>query len=448
MVLSNPLVSPISSDCSFPSSSFTAATMRGGSNPYCLASPSPISLFCLRSAMAETMASICVPSASAWIGWVSFHPVFSSGRVAAAKTLPSFVTRISRTFDLSSPSKTLAALSFFVSSLLTSFCTQNTAPATAPATTRKRAVVSSDFWVCFMGSTALPRLPDEQTGEEEAEGEDVEGHESHGVLLLGGEEEMIRLPAARTDCDLRFLVGRPADRVHRQVAISREPVEPVGSEVRVPEDDHSRFRVSASVRRGDGERHRALQVLAGRVLDLPVLDGIGLAPGARAGTGELHHRPAGRRRLDLRDAAGEREDAGERKGRIARSGDGVVGVVLRDGDLGLLRFGVDDLVVADLRAEAGQRFFQAALDARIDQGDELAALVDPSLDELRLAGGERRDGSGDDQDLRVLGHLLVGGELDLVHLEALALEPLHPELHAPLARVGDGVLAVSLGEVD
>src|SRR3954470_7515314 len=220
MVLSNGFVSPTSSDCSFPSSSFTVAAIRGGSNPYCLASPSPISVFCLRSAIAETIASMTVPSASAWIGSVSFQEAFSSGREAVAKSLPSLETRSSRTFDLSSPSKTLAAFSFRVSSLLTSVFTQKAAPAIAPATTTNASVVRSVLGVCFIFRPnapacrlrpsrasplllpALPGLPDEQAGEEEAERKHVERHQRHGVLLVGREEEVIRLPAPRADGDL------------------------------------------------------------------------------------------------------------------------------------------------------------------------------------------------------------------------------------------------------
>jgi len=100
--------------------------------------------------MAVTIASIWGPSASAWMGSTSFHAVLSSGRVAAAKSLPSFDTRICLTFERSRPSKTLAAFSFLVSSLLTSFWTQKAAPAMAPATTRKTNVVRSDLLVCFM----------------------------------------------------------------------------------------------------------------------------------------------------------------------------------------------------------------------------------------------------------------------------------------------------------
>src|SRR5438105_15518445 len=399
MVLSNGLVSPISSDCSFPSSSFKVAAMRGGSNPYCFGSPSPTSLFCRRSATAVTIASICVASAAASVGSTSFHDVLSSGRVALAKTLPSFATRISRTLARSRSPTTLAAFSFFVSSLLPSFGTQKAARAIAAATTRKPRVVRSDLLVCFMTGgagfardgrrpkgrsirrgagfardgrrpkgrsirrgagfardgrrpkavawgvlSALAGLPHEEAREQEAEGKHVERHQRHGVLLLGGEEEVIRLPAARPDGDLRLLVRGPADRVHRQVAVPGEPVEAVRREVRVAEDDHARLVVAEALRRRDGERHRTLQVLARRVLHLAVvLDGVGLAPGAGARPGQLHHRPARRRRFRLRDAAREGEDAGEREGGVARRRDGMVGVVLRDGDLRLLRLGVDDL---------------------------------------------------------------------------------------------------------
>src|SRR5438067_7154279 len=434
MVLSNGLVSPISSDCSFPSSSFKVAAMRGGSNPYCFGYPSPTSLFCRRSATAVTIASICVASASASIGSTSFHDVLSSGRVALAKTLPSFATRISRTLARSRSPTTLAAFSFFVSSLLTSFCTQKAAPAIAAATTRKPRVVRSDLLVCFMNGgagfardgrrpkagawgvlSALAGLPHEEAREQEAEGKHVERHQRHGVLLLGGEEEVIRLPAARPDGDLRLLVRGPADRVHRQVAVPGEPVEAVRREIRVAEDDHARLVVPEAVRRRDGEGHRTLQVLARRVLHLAVvLDGVGLAPGAGARPGQLHHRPARRRRFRLRDAAREGEDAGEREGGVARRRDGMVGVVLRDGDLRLLRLGVDDLVVSNLGADGREHLLEPAVHARVDQDHELAGLPGPVLDELRLALAQGGDRSGDDERLHVPGHLLVGGELDLV----------------------------------
>src|SRR3954467_5225315 len=504
MVLSNGFVSPTSSDCSFPSSSFTVAAIRGGSNPYCLASPSPISVFCLRSAIAETIASMTVPSASAWIGSVSFQEAFSSGREAVAKSLPSLETRSSRTFDLSSPSKTLAAFSFRVSSLLTSVFTQKAAPAIAPAATTNASVVTSDLCVCFIflsnapacrpsrlatrakpaplqcsglrpppiagkarsspmlrpaasarrGQSppllpALAGLPDEQAGEEQAERKHVERHQRHGVLLVGREEEVIRLPAPRADGDLRLLVRNPADGVHRQIAVSGQTVEAVRREGRVAEDHDSRLVLAGPVGGRHGERYGPFQVLARRVRDLAAfLDLVGLAPGPRAGPGELDDRPPRRRGLRLRDAPSEGEDSGQRERRVARRSDRMVGVVLGDGDLRLLRLGVDDLVVSHLRAEQRDHLLEAGADAGIEHGDELPALLDPSLDELDLAVRERRDRSRDDERLRVGRHLLVGGELDLVHLEPFALQALHPQLHAALAGVGDGVLAVALREVD
>src|SRR4051812_25374311 len=393
MVLSNGFVSPTSSDCSFPSSSFTVAAIRGGSNPYCLASPSPISVFCLRSAIAETIASMTVPSASAWMGSVSFQEVLSSGREAAANSLPSLETRSSRTFDLSSPSKTLAAFSFRVSSLLTSVFTQNAAPAIAPATTTNPSVLRSDLCVCFIVvSPALAGLPDEQAGEEQAERKHVERHQRHGVLLVGREEEVIRLPAPRADGDLRLLVRDPADGVHRQIAVSGQTVEAVRREGRVAEDHDSRLVLAGPVGGRHGERYGPFQVLARRIRDLAAfLDLVGLAPGPRAGPGELDDRPPRRRGLRLRDAPSEGEDPGQRERRVARRSDRMVGVVLGDGDLRLLRLGVDDLVVSHLRAEQRDHLLEAGADAGIEHGDELPTLLDPSLDELDLAVRERRD---------------------------------------------------------
>src|SRR5439155_387289 len=171
-------------------------------------------------------------------------------------------------------------------------------------------------------------------------------------------------------------------------------------------------------------------------------------PGAFTGLGQLRHRPPRRGGRGLRHRARNGEDGGERERRAARLGDGVLGVALCDGDLGILRFRIDHLVLADLDAPAFERALQPALRSRVHHHYELAALLHPVLDQLGLAVGERRDRAGDDQGLSVRGHLLVLGEHDLVGLVSLALEVVDEQLEAALGVVGDRVLAVALGEVD
>src|SRR5207237_8102468 len=128
----------------------------------------------------------------------------------------------------------------------------------------------------------------------------------------------------------------------------------------------------------------------GVVLDAAVPDWIGLAPRARPRPRELHDAPARRRVLRLRDAAREREDARELEGRAARIRDRVIRVLLRQRELGLLRLGVDHLVVAQLHAPGGERLLQAGVDARSERGDELAALLGPFLGQPGLAARQGR----------------------------------------------------------
>src|SRR5207302_1902665 len=113
--------------------------------------------------------------------------------------------------------------------------TQSAAPPIAAATASTTSVVTRDRVVCFMAKrlAGLARLPDDQPGEEEREGKQIEGEHRHGVLLLAREEEMVRAAVLRPDGDLRLLVRHPAGRVEREVAVAEQPIEPVGGEVRV-----------------------------------------------------------------------------------------------------------------------------------------------------------------------------------------------------------------------
>src|SRR5216683_2048813 len=449
MLESNGLLSPISTELSLPSSVFTETTRFGRSSPYCVGSASLSSLFCLKSATPFTTASTVDASVSAATGSTIFHGAEASARVTSATSFPPLTSLTWRTLALSSSSNSFADFSFCSAFFSVSRVTQRAAPPIAAASARTPSVVTSDFVVCFMaGLPGLAGLPDEQAREEQRERQQVEGEQRHLVLLLGGEEQVVPAAAPGPDGDLRLLVRHPARRVQREVAVPAQLVEPVGGEVRVADHHHARFRVPRSVGRGDRERDRALQVLARRVLHPAVADGVRLAPGARAGPRQLDHAPTRRGILHLRDAAGEREDAGHLERRAARVRDRVVGILLRDRELRLLRLGVDHLVVAQLQAPRREGLLQAGVDAGIDQGDELPALVHPFLHELRLSLGERGHRSGEDQRLRVGRHRLGGSQLDLGDLVALGLEPVDPELHAALGGVADAVLAVSLAEVD
>src|SRR5712664_3975589 len=420
MLESNGLLSPTSTELSLPSSVFTETTRFGRSSPYCLGSDSPSSLFCLKSATPFTTASTVDASASAVTGSAIFHGAEASARVTSATSFPPLTSLTCRTLALSSPSNSFADFSFCSAFFSVSRVTHKEAPPIPAATARTTSAVTNDLVVCFMARLpGLAGLPDEQPREEQGERQQVEGEQRHLVLLLRGEEQVVPAAALRADGDLRLLVRHPARGVEREVAVPAQLVEPVGGEVRVADHHHARLGVSRTVGRGDRERDRALQVLARRVLHPAVADGVRLAPGTGTGPRQLGHAPARRRVLQFRDAPREREDARHLERRAARVGDGVVRVLLRDGELGLLRLGVDHLVVAQLQAPGRERLLQAGVDAGIDQGDQLPALVHPLLHQLRLSLGERGDRSGEDQRLRVGRHRLGGGQLDLADLVPL-----------------------------
>src|SRR6266852_6236397 len=391
MLESNGLLSPISTELSLPSSVFTETTRSGRSSPYCLGSASPSSLFCLKSATPFTTAATVDASASAATGSAIFHGAEASARVTSATSFPPLTSLTCRTLALSRPSNSFADFSFCSALFSVSRVTHSAAPPIAAASARTPSVVTKDFVVCFMARLpGLARLPDQQAREEQREGEQVEGEQRHGVLLSRREEQVVPAAALRAEGDLRLLVRHPARGVQREVTVPAQLVEAVGGEVRVADHHHAGLRVPRAVGSGDRERHRALQVLARRVLHPAVADGVRLAPGTGTGPRQLGHAPARGRVLGLRDAAGQGEDAGHLERRAARVGDGVVGVLLRDGELGLLRLGVDHLVVAQLQAPGGERLLQAGVDAGIDEGDQLPALVHPLLHELRLSVGEAK----------------------------------------------------------
>src|SRR5712664_1845364 len=420
MLESNGLLSPTSTELSLPSSVFTETTRFGRSSPYCLGSDSPSSLFCLKSATPFTTASTVDASASAVTGSAIFHGAEASARVTSATSLPPFTSLTCRTLALSSPSNSFADLSFCSAFFWVSRVTHSAAPPIAAAAARTPSVVTSDLVVCFMARLpGLAGLPDEQAREEQRERQQVEGEERHPVLLLRREEQMVAAAALRADGDLRLLVRHPARRVQREIAVAAQLVEAVRREVGIADHHHAGFLVARAVARRHRQRHGPLQVLAWRVLHPSVADWIGLAPRPGARPRQLGHGPARRRVLQLRDAAREREDARHLEWRAARVGDGVVRVLLRDGELGLLRFGVDHLVVAKLETPGRERLLQARVDARVDHGDELPALVHPLLHQLGFAVGERGDRARDDQRLGILRHGLGGGELDLADLVPL-----------------------------
>src|SRR5438067_3713157 len=318
MLESNGLVSPISIALSLSSSVFTETTIAGLSSPYWAGSASPRSLFCLKSATPPTTASTVDPSASAVTGWAIFHGVDASARVSSATSFPPFVSRTCRTLDLSSPSNSFADFSFCAAFFSVSRVTQRVTPPMAAATSSAPRVVAKDFVVCFMARLpGLAGLPDEQAREEEREGQQVEGEKGHGVLLPGGEEQRVPAAVPGPDGDLRLLVRHPAGRVQREVAVSAERVEPIGGEARVADHHHPGFRVARAVAGRDRERHRAHQVLARSVFHPAVADGVGLPPRARPRPRQLGHAPSGGSVLRFRDAAGEREDAGDLEGRAA-----------------------------------------------------------------------------------------------------------------------------------
>src|SRR5207249_5575162 len=98
-----------------------------------------------------------------------------------------------------SKSKSFSLFSFCSAFFASSLPAQTATPPMAPATTTSASRPASVFVVCFMALPALSRLPHHQAGEEQAEGQQVEGEERHGVLLLGREEEVVRLPRLGPD---------------------------------------------------------------------------------------------------------------------------------------------------------------------------------------------------------------------------------------------------------
>src|SRR3989440_5183968 len=443
-VLSKVLSVPICSPCSLPSSSTTLTSSFGWSRPNPFKSfSSARSFFCFRVDKEATSESTALSSPSASTGCASFQPF--SPFVRRTTSWPSFERRNSFTWALSK-SNSFSLFSFASPFFCSSLPAQSASPAMPPATSSSASRPTSVFVVCFMArSPALAGLPDHQPGEEQPEGEQVEGEEGHRALLLGREEQVVALALLWPDGDARLFLGYPGHRVQGEVLVSGEAEVAVGGEQGVADDDHPRF---GALGRAGGERDRALEILARIEFDLPGRERARFAPGAFTGLGQLRHRPPRRGGRGLRHRARDGEDGGERERRAARLGDGVLGVALCDGDLGILRFRIDHLVLADVDAPAFERSLQPALRSRVHHHYELAALLHPVLDQLGLAVGERRDRAGDDQGLSVRGHLLVLGEHDLVGLVSLALEIVGEQLEAALGVVGDGVLAVALGEVD
>src|SRR5205807_2487112 len=111
------------------------------------------------------------------------------------------------------------ASAFFCSSVPA----QSASPAMPPATSSSASRPTSVFVVCFMArSPALAGLPDHQPGEEQPEGEQVEGEEGHRALLLGGEEQVVALALLWPDGDARLFLGYPGHRVQGEVLVSGE----------------------------------------------------------------------------------------------------------------------------------------------------------------------------------------------------------------------------------
>src|SRR5437868_4663487 len=443
-VLSKVLSVPICSPCSLPSSSRTLTSSFGWSRPYPFRSfSSARSFFCFRVDREATSESTALSSPSASTGCASFQPF--SPFVRRTTSWPSFARRNSFTWALSK-SNSFSLFSFASAFFCSSLPAQSANPAMPPATSSSASRPTSVFVVCFMArSPALAGLPDHQPGEEHPEGEQVEGEERRRPLLLGREEEMVALALLGPDGDARLFLRHPGHRVEGEVPVARQPIISVRGEQGVADDDHARF---GALGRAGGERHRALEVLAWIELDLSGRERARFAPGAFTGLGQLRRRPSRRGGRGLRHRARNGEDGGERERRAARLGDGMLGVALRDGDLGVLRLRVDHLVLADVHAPALDCALEPALRPRVDHRHELAALLHPVLDQLGLPVAERRDRAGDHQGLGVRRHLLVLGQDDLVGLVSLALEVVDEQLEAALGVVGDRVLAVALGEVD
>src|SRR5207245_2387077 len=125
---------------------------------------------------------------------------------------------------------------------------QSASPSMPPATSSSASRPTSVFVVCFMArSPALAGLPDHQPGEEQPEGEQVEGEEGHRALLLGREEQVVALALLWPDGDARLFLGYPGHRVQGEVLVSGEAEVAVGGEQGVADDDHPRFGASRSI---------------------------------------------------------------------------------------------------------------------------------------------------------------------------------------------------------
>src|SRR5437868_8625506 len=202
-VLSKVLSVPICSPCSLPSSSRTLTSSFGWSRPYPFRSfSSARSFFCFRVDREATSESTALSSPSASTGCASFQPF--SPFVRRTTSWPSFARRSSFTWALSK-SNSFSLFSFASAFFCSSLPAQSANPAMPPATSSSASRPTSVFVVCFMArSPALAGLPDHQTGEEQPEGEQVEGEEGHRTLLLGREEQVVALALLWPDGDARL----------------------------------------------------------------------------------------------------------------------------------------------------------------------------------------------------------------------------------------------------
>src|SRR5262249_36716338 len=202
-------------------------------------------------------------SPSACTGCTSFQ--LFSPLARRATTWPSFESRSSLALALSK-SNSFSLFSFASAFFCSSLPVQRATPPMAPATARRTSSTSRVLVVCFM--TRLPGLaglPHHQSREEQPEGQDVEGEERHGALLVGREEQVVALPLLRPDGDARLLLCRPGDRVEREVLVAGEAVVAVGREQRVADHHHAGL---GPLGGAGGERDRPLQVLARVETDL------------------------------------------------------------------------------------------------------------------------------------------------------------------------------------